>query len=132
PLRRVALLGSGGAYSTGEQWRERVRTSFRASEASGDAVDELLKNTTYQQADVTDPDELRRLLDNSDGPVALYFALPPSITAQACQALERIELPEGLQLALEKPFGTNRASAHRLNRQLARLVDESQIHRIDH
>lgn len=132
PNRRLALLGSGVEELSQEQWRDRVRNSIQSSDSSGDAVDELLKNTAYQQADVTDPDQLGKLLDRCDDPVALYFALPPSITAQACQALERIELPEGLQLALEKPFGTDRASAHQLNRQLAGLVDESQIHRIDH
>jgi glucose-6-phosphate 1-dehydrogenase len=42
------------------------------------------------------------------------------------------DLLEGLILALEKPFGTDEASAHALNQVLTRLVPEDQVHRIDH
>src|SRR5690606_10841116 len=66
------------------------------------------------------------------GVPALYFALPPAVTVLACRALERVELPAGTVLALEKPFGTDRRCAEALNRQLLRLVPEKHIHRVDH
>ena len=58
--------------------------------------------------------------------------MPPAIAAKACAALESVTLPEGLILALEKPFGTDEVSAVTLNAQLAALVPEDQVHRIDH
>jgi glucose-6-phosphate 1-dehydrogenase len=62
----------------------------------------------------------------------LYFALPPSVTVAACKALQQVSLPEGTNLVLEKPFGLNQESAASLNRLLAELVPEDQVHRIDH
>jgi glucose-6-phosphate 1-dehydrogenase len=54
------------------------------------------------------------------------------VTEASCRALDTIELPEGTSLALEKPFGTDLASAVALNRLVSRLVPETQVHRVDH
>jgi glucose-6-phosphate 1-dehydrogenase len=54
------------------------------------------------------------------------------VTEKSCAALAEIELPDGLTLALEKPFGTDLKSAKALNRRLASLVPESRVHRVDH
>ncbi len=43
-----------------------------------------------------------------------------------------MKLPAGTVLALEKPFGTDLASARALNRLLATFIPEKQVHRIDH
>jgi glucose-6-phosphate 1-dehydrogenase len=81
---------------------------------------------------VTVTGDLRRLLDACRGRVAIFFALPPAVTIQACRALAAIELPEHTRLVLEKPFGTAAASAAALNDLLARLVPEDQVYRVDH
>jgi glucose-6-phosphate 1-dehydrogenase len=86
----------------------------------------------YISADVTDPGDLSRVLAACEGAPALYFALPPAITARACAALGALDRPAGLTLALEKPFGTDRRSAVALNKLLATLALEERIHRIDH
>ena len=49
-----------------------------------------------------------------------------------CAALRQLDLPDGTRLALEKPFGTDLKSARALNRQIAQLVPEEQVFRIDH
>ncbi|HEY0249870.1 MAG TPA: glucose-6-phosphate dehydrogenase, partial [Gryllotalpicola sp.] len=41
-------------------------------------------------------------------------------------------LPDGVRLALEKPFGVDEASAHALNQQLAVLAPEDHVFRVDH
>jgi len=132
PERRIRLVGAGTEAWTEEEWRERVRTSFASSDATGPAVDRVLEQTTYLAVDVTDAGDLRRLLDACQGAPAIYFALPPAVTAEACRTLEEVELPQGTQLALEKPFGTDRDVANELNAQLLRLVPEDQVQRIDH
>jgi len=58
--------------------------------------------------------------------------VPPAIAAKACESLSAVDLPPGLILALEKPFGSNATSAHELNAKLAALVPESQVFRVDH
>jgi glucose-6-phosphate 1-dehydrogenase len=51
---------------------------------------------------------------------------------KACEALADLTLPPGSRLVLEKPFGSDAATAAQLNRTLARIVPEDQIHRVDH
>lgn len=132
PDRRLRLVGAGREDWTQEHWHEVVTTSFGTEQSAGTGIDELVAGTRYQQIDVTDPEALAALLTSCDGPVAVYFALPPAIAAKACEALAAHELPEGTVLALEKPFGTDEASAHVLNERLAALVPEDRIHRVDH
>ncbi|WP_345764186.1 glucose-6-phosphate dehydrogenase [Diaminobutyricibacter sp. McL0608] len=132
PDRRLKLVGAGSEDWTDVHWRHVVRMSFSTMKAKGAAVDDLLENTRYLSADVTEADDLARLLDACEGTPAIYFALPPAIAAAACRALEKVELPPKTALALEKPFGTDRRSAIALNTELAKLVPEDQVHRVDH
>ncbi|MBW8873131.1 MAG: glucose-6-phosphate dehydrogenase, partial [Leifsonia sp.] len=132
PDRAFTLIGSSSDDLDDDAWRSLVKKSFATVDAKGKAVDRLLKETRYIKGDATSADDLKKLLAEAKGVPALYFALPPAVTAKACDALGTFDLPEGLTLALEKPFGTDRESAIRLNEQLARLVPEDQIHRVDH
>ena len=132
PERHVQLVGVGVDEMTDAAWRDIVTASFATVQASGSAVDSLLQATVFRNADVTNSAALEKLLTEADGTPALYFALPPAVTVRACAALENVDLPDGTVLALEKPFGTDADSAAALNQQLARLVPEDQIHRVDH
>ncbi|MGZ0712379.1 glucose-6-phosphate dehydrogenase (plasmid) [Coraliomargarita sp. W4R53] len=132
PNRTVHLVGAGMDDWDDEKWRSVVADSFASADSSGATVDAVLAGATYRQTDITNPEDFAALLENCQGKIALYFAVPPAIAAKACTALESVQLPEGLVLALEKPFGTNEASARVLNEQLKQLVPEDQIHRIDH
>ncbi|MBA8814625.1 glucose-6-phosphate dehydrogenase [Frigoribacterium faeni] len=132
PERRVQLVGAGTEEFDDEAWRAHVAESFAAVDAVGPAVDALLESTVYRTVDVTDAEQMRTLLDECDAPPSIYFALPPAITERCCAALAELDLPEGTALALEKPFGTDLASAEKLNREVLKLVPEDQIHRVDH
>ena len=130
--RMLSIVGSGMDDWTDERWRQRVRDAFATVDAAAGQAGAAALDTRYLQADVTRDEDLRRLLAACQGQVTIFFALPPAVTARACQALTRIELPKGTRLALEKPFGTDAARAEQLNELLLRLVPEEQIHRIDH
>ena len=130
--RRVTLLGAGMHEWDTERWRGVVEASFATVGAKGPAVDAVLKSTEFFSADVTKTDVLASLFERADGTPALYFALPPAVTKEVCSALGELDLPDGLRLALEKPFGTDKRSAAALNRRLTSLVPEDQVHRIDH
>jgi glucose-6-phosphate 1-dehydrogenase len=128
---QVQLVGCGRTEVSDRQWRERVRQAF--GDESGPATDAVIRTTRYVQADATSPDDLERLLAAvSSAPLILYFALPPEITERACHALAEVALPPSTRLVIEKPFGTDAASADELNRLVSRLVPEDQIFRVDH
>jgi glucose-6-phosphate 1-dehydrogenase len=132
PDQGLLLLGSGMDDWGDERWRQRVSDSFAKASATGPQVTATLQSTRYLQADVTHPEDLRRLIAACRGQLVIFFALPPAVTAKACAALAGLELPAGTRLMLEKPFGTDTAGAEQLNALLATLVPEDKIHRIDH
>lgn len=132
PSRQLRLIGSGTDELSAAQWTKKVKKSFATVKASGEGVDGLLETTSYFTADATAPQEIKQLLAECEGTPTIYFALPPAVTAKVCEALVHVDLPAGTALALEKPFGIDEASAADLNKQLAKLVPEDQIHRVDH
>lgn len=126
----IRLLGVDRDPMTEAAWRHRVATSFSGVDAP--LADRVREASRYLQADVTDPESLERVLAEATGRTALYFALPPAVTVLACRTLETMTLPEGIVLAIEKPFGTDLASARALNRLLQTIVPEEQVFRVDH
>jgi glucose-6-phosphate 1-dehydrogenase len=131
-VKNLLLVGGGRHDWDDNRWRRRVADSFAAVGARGRQVDAVVKGARYVEADATVEGDLRRLLDARQGRLVIFFALPPSVTAEACRVLCGIGLPEGTRLVMEKPFGTDAASAAALNDLLARLVPEDQLYRVDH
>ncbi len=133
----LALVGAGSSPYPAEKWAERLETSFADANSQADtagkrALKRLRENAKYEVLDVTSDAELAKLLAQLEGPVAVYFALPPHISQQACEALSPDQVPAGTRLVLEKPFGSSEESARQLNDTLKALVPEDHIHRVDH
>jgi glucose-6-phosphate 1-dehydrogenase len=61
-----------------------------------------------------------------------YLAVPPSATESVVRMLGTFDLSGPATVVLEKPFGTDLASAERLNAVLHKVFDDDQIYRIDH
>ncbi|WP_420175908.1 glucose-6-phosphate dehydrogenase [Luteococcus sp. OSA5] len=128
----LTLVGAAMEDLGEEEWKEIVRTALAESDCPQSRIDQVLSTTRYVKLDVTNGDELKALLDDLPSDPVLYFALPPTVTIKACQALTTIETPENLRLALEKPFGADLDSARELNQLLGQIVPERQIFRVDH
>ena len=106
----------------------------------------LLECVTCIAADPKDPasfDRMRERLEKLEanrttgGNRLFYLATPPGAFAPIARELGRTGLlkEDGSawrRLVVEKPFGTDLASARALNSELLRIVDEHQIYRIDH
>jgi len=65
-------------------------------------------------------------------PCVFYLAVPPSATESVVRMLGTFDLSGPATVVLEKPFGTDLASAERLNAVLHKVFDDDQIYRIDH
>ncbi len=61
-----------------------------------------------------------------------YLSVPPNAALSAVRLLGEAGLVERSRIIMEKPFGTDLASAKSLNAKLHEVFDESQIFRIDH
>jgi glucose-6-phosphate 1-dehydrogenase len=61
-----------------------------------------------------------------------YLSVPPNAALAAVRALGEAGLVANSRIVMEKPFGTDLASAVELNKQLHEVFDEEQIFRIDH
>jgi glucose-6-phosphate 1-dehydrogenase len=105
----------------------------------------LLGCITCIEADPKDPasfDAMREQLDRLEkerktaGNRLFYLATPPNAFLPISKELGRAgmlkENGTWRRLVVEKPFGTDLASAKTLNSELLKLVDEQQIYRIDH
>jgi glucose-6-phosphate 1-dehydrogenase len=77
---------------------------------------------------------------NTRGNRLFYLAVAPEFFAQIVDLLGRAGLIDRshrddgpwTRVVVEKPFGHDLASAKALNRELSKVLDESQIYRIDH
>jgi glucose-6-phosphate 1-dehydrogenase len=61
-----------------------------------------------------------------------YMSVPPNAALSAVRMLGEAGLVERSRIIMEKPFGTDLASAVSLNARLHEVFDEEQIFRIDH
>lgn len=126
----IRLIGVDRDPMSDAAWKRLVGRAF--SGVGAPLADRVRESSVYLRADVTDADALGRVLEAATGRVALFFALPPAVTQLACRTLATMKLPDGIVLALEKPFGSDLASARALNRLLQHLVPEEQVFRVDH
>lgn len=61
-----------------------------------------------------------------------YLSVPPKAALDVVRQLDEARLVDRSRIIMEKPFGTDLASAKKLNARLHEVFDESQIFRIDH
>ena len=85
------------------------------------------------------PDALRAAVDRAEdllpGEVNQrlhYLSVPPKAALGAVRSIAEADLVARSRVVMEKPFGTDYASAVTLNAQLHEVFDEEQIFRIDH
>jgi glucose-6-phosphate 1-dehydrogenase len=140
----VQLVGAGAEDLDDDAWTQLVRDAFTSmSEAAdegaastpqrlSDKLEQVITSSRYRKTDVTSAEGLKAVIAEADNDPAIYFALPPAITEKACEQLAHLDLPAGTRLAMEKPFGTDAASAEKLNELLHSFIPEDRIHRVDH
>jgi glucose-6-phosphate 1-dehydrogenase len=128
----VRIIGTGRSPLAPDEWTDRVRSAFESHGEIGQVAADTLATTEYVAGDPTDVEHLRALLELAGPAPVLYFSLPPAVTTAIVQKLRELELPEGTELAFEKPFGTDAESAAALNQLVGSLVPEENVHRVDH
>ncbi len=100
----------------------------------------LMGRTAFLVGDFEDEQtyaRLMRALSDEPGGVIFYFATAPGYFQTIARHLHDAGLLKQApgrwrRVVVEKPFGRDLPSARELNKQLSRVVQESQIFRIDH
>ena len=128
------LIGVGRSELTDDAWQDLV----------GHPV--LCRDSRWVTGDYTDPATYERLgqrLVEADeagcaGNRLFYLSVPPDLFCPIARCLGEEGLDssghggEFTRIVIEKPFGTDRASARELDDGLHAVFDESQLFRIDH
>jgi glucose-6-phosphate 1-dehydrogenase len=130
----VDLLAVSREDWTDDEYREwaRARLDAHASHVPEDARERVIARLGHQQGDVTVAGDLRTALERAGGVPVVYLALPNTVFLPTLQALAEVGVPDGSVIAVEKPFGRDRADAQRLNGVLHGLVPEESVFRTDH
>jgi glucose-6-phosphate 1-dehydrogenase len=146
---RFCVVGIARKGTSNDDLRESLMKGLRqfATRPVDDAVAKrLLECVTSIEADPREPasfDAMRERLEkleanrSTGGNRLFYLATPPNAFAPISRELGRTGLlreENGAwrRLVIEKPFGTDLASAKALNGELLKILDEHQLYRIDH
>ena len=147
--KAFALIGVARSHSSSEAFAADLHNSlpkFATRDIDQSAVQQVLGCVAYVQGDPADGatygkigHELARIERErgTQGNRLFYLATPPAGFAPiGCHlgesGLARQENGAWRRVVVEKPFGTDLASARALNRKLLGILDEDQIFRIDH
>src|SRR6516225_1537755 len=111
----------------------------RAIEGAGETIDEdvfqrFAERLSMISGDYGDPktyDRVAKAIEAWHTPV-FYLEIPPSLFGRVVEGLAAANLTGRARVVVEKPFGHDLASAQALNARLRELLEEWQIHRIDH
>ncbi|MGH9806043.1 MAG: glucose-6-phosphate dehydrogenase [Terriglobia bacterium] len=129
--RIIGLVRSDTSDLSDLAGRRMAEEGITALEAAG-----LLQRLSFISADATDPQALaplRARLDEHRRVRAFYLATAPDMFVPVTQALSDAQLLHGeYRVILEKPLGSDLASARKINAAIAKCVPEHQIYRIDH
>jgi glucose-6-phosphate 1-dehydrogenase len=144
-----AIIGVSRAEKSEEAFRAELEnglSQFAAGPIDRDVARRLLSCVGYISGDAADGATYRKLDEalerverarDTRGNRLFYLATPPSAFAPiGCRlgqtGLAREENGAWRRIIVEKPFGSDLASAQALNRELLKVLDEHQIYRIDH
>jgi glucose-6-phosphate 1-dehydrogenase len=131
-----AVAPPGALQVVGAGRSELSRSGFQHIVAGATGSDELAADAEWVRLDYGVGATYSGLREVLDGRRAVYYlATPPSMFSAILTALAASGLAhrgDGSRIVVEKPLGTDAASARALNKQLDALFEESQIYRIDH
>ncbi len=144
------ILGYARSPLSDDEFRHRARTSMVGNsevEFQSAAWDAFAPRLFYISGEYDDDKGFERLQEristleeqwNIGGNRLFYLSTPPSVYEPIITCLGNADLvkPAGghnwTRVVIEKPFGSDLQSAHKLNDHVLSVFDEDQVYRIDH
>ena len=144
---KLQIVPFGRRPYSEESFREEMRgeiETFRRVEGSAEKLDDFVSRIRYFKGELDDPDSFRSLSETLGNAEAypqnrlFYLSTAPEFFGPVIRELKEAGLVRDpnaghwSRVVIEKPFGHDLESALGLNREILRLLDESQVYRIDH
>lgn len=140
---RIQVIGVARRPWNDATFREHLAAAVKLPEADRAAFAEFLALVGYVQTHLDSADDFTALADNLGHRAAgacnrvFYLAVKPDLFLPSVAGLRdagllRQDNGATARVVVEKPFGSDLASATVLNGDLLRLLDEDQLYRIDH
>ena len=140
------IVGVARSNFTSEQWRTALGEStaqFSKADFDSASWETFVQSIYYQPADISSTDDFHKLSNFLDQieeskPTdrTYYLSTMPQLYATAIEQLGKVGLHDDSlghrRVVIEKPFGTDYASAQALNKVVQACAQENQIFRIDH
>lgn len=142
-----AIVGFARAQMNTDEFRTKLSQEIQDSvkDINKDVWQDLVSRIYYIAGDFDDANVYAQLGDqlkdldqqhNTKSNVLFYLATAPGFFSKIVQQLGSVGLakeePGWRRIVIEKPFGHDLESARTLNRDLAQVLQEDQIYRIDH
>lgn len=138
---QTSIVGFGRSNLTDQQFRDHCKTQIQhfgsPNPSDPDSLNRFLQKIHYHPGDYASPSDhaaLAARLNALGANRVHYLATPPdafeNLILHIGQSSQNI--PGFNRIIIEKPFGKDYSSAHRLNQLLHRYFPETDIYRIDH
>jgi glucose-6-phosphate 1-dehydrogenase len=133
PVIGVAKSGGWGV----EQFRDYARASLKLNDMDPGtpAAKRMLDLLRYVDGDLDDPATYQAMSDTL-GPsvqrVLYYLEVPPFLFGRIAEGISGAGRAAGNRVMVEKPFGTDLASARQLNDTVHKYFPEDAVYRVDH
>lgn len=135
------IIGASRSELSRDEYVTQVRETL-VEHANLDISDEVTwerfaSRIRYCAVDITAPDTWRSLSETlgeaSQRVRVFYLATMPSLFGDTALQIAKANLvTKNSRIVVEKPLGSDRASAHAINEKLNSVFEENQIYRIDH
>ena len=143
--KQFRIVGYGNTAFSDDQFRAHLEEGvrqFASFEYQPQEWANFAQALTYQQGRYTDLADFKILAgvlakwETDTGNRIYYMATPPGVFPNIIDLLgltgQLDEANGWRRVVIEKPFGTDYATAHSLNQQIHKTLNERQIYRIDH
>ena len=138
---RYQIIGSSRRDLADEQFREHARQAiaeFGTVKPAGEAWQAFQRRLAFASAAPGRTDSLAAAIGRAEREIGgtparlCHLAVPPDAFESTVTMLGAAGLASGSRVIIEKPFGTDLASARALNQTVHAIFGESQVFRIDH
>jgi glucose-6-phosphate 1-dehydrogenase len=119
------------------QFRDYAAASLKLNgmDPASPAAAKMLGLLKYVDGDLDDDATYQAMSDaigGQGGSVLFYLEVPPPLFARIAKGISGAGRAQNARVMVEKPFGTDLASAGQLNQTMHEFFDEDAIYRVDH